>query len=35
MISRSPVRDGQSMTLDARRKDQSGKETFAVFSRRF
>jgi hypothetical protein len=35
MISRSPVRDGQSMTLDMRRKDQSGRETFPVFSRRF
>jgi hypothetical protein len=35
MISRSPVRDGQSMTLDVRRKDQSGKEHFPIFSRRF
>lgn len=35
MVSRSPVHDGQSMTLDVRRRDQSGKEIFPVFSRRF
>jgi hypothetical protein len=34
-IARSPVRDGQSMTLDVRRRDQSGREMFSVFSGRF
>jgi hypothetical protein len=29
------VRDGQSMTLDVRRRDQSGRETFSVLSGRF
>jgi hypothetical protein len=33
--TRSPVRDGQSMTLDVRRRDQSGREMFSVFSGRF
>jgi hypothetical protein len=32
---RSPVRDGQSFSLDVRRKDQSGKVVATVFSRRF
>jgi hypothetical protein len=32
---RAPVRDGQSLTLDVRKKDQSGKAVATVFSRRF
>jgi hypothetical protein len=32
---RTPVRDGQSLTLDVRKKDQSGKAVATVFSRRF
>jgi MFS family permease len=34
-VARSPVRDGQSMTLDVRRRDQSAREMFPVFSGRF
>jgi hypothetical protein len=34
-VARSPVRDGQSLTLDVRRRDQSGREMFSVFSGRF
>jgi MFS family permease len=34
-VARAPVRDGQSMTLDVRRRDQSGRETFSVLSGRF
>lgn len=33
--ARAPVRDGLSMTLDARRRDQSGQEMFGVYARRF
>ena len=32
---RLPVRDGQSMSLDVRRRDQSGKEVFPLLVRRF
>jgi hypothetical protein len=32
---RAPVRDGQSMTLDARRRDQSGRNVSTIFNRRF
>ncbi len=35
MISRSPVHDGQSMSLDVRRRDQSAREMFPVFHGRF
>jgi hypothetical protein len=35
MISRSPVRDGQSMSLDVRRRDESGKAMFQVLGGRF
>jgi hypothetical protein len=34
-ISRAPVRDGMSMSLDVRTKDQSGRELFPVLMRRF
>jgi hypothetical protein len=34
-VMRSPVRDGQSMTLDARRRDQSGRGVFRVLGGRF
>jgi hypothetical protein len=34
-ISRGPVRDGQSMSLDVRRRDQSGREVFPVLGGRF
>ncbi len=34
-ISRSPVHDGQSMSLDVRRRDQSAREIFPVFQGRF
>jgi hypothetical protein len=34
-ISRSPVHDGQSMSLDVRRRDQSAREIFPVFRGRF
>ena len=34
-VSRSPVRDGQSMTLDVRRRDQSGREMFSIVQGRF
>jgi hypothetical protein len=34
-ISRSPVRDGQSMSLDLLSRDQSGKEVFPILGRRF
>lgn len=34
-IARTPVRDGQSMTLDVRRRDQSGREMFSVLHGRF
>jgi hypothetical protein len=34
-ISPSPVRDGMSMSLDVRRRDQSGKEVFPLMTRRF
>lgn len=30
-----PVRDGNSMTLDLRKKDQSGMETFSLLTKRF
>jgi hypothetical protein len=32
---RSPVHDGMSMSLDVRRRDQSGKELIPLLSRRF
>jgi hypothetical protein len=35
MASRSPVRDGQSMSLDVRRRDQSGVQRFPLVLRRF
>lgn len=35
MISRSPVHDGQSMSLDVRRRDESGKALFQVLGGRF
>jgi hypothetical protein len=35
MISRTPVRDGLSMSLDVRRRDQSGRELFPLVVRRF
>lgn len=35
MISRAPVRDGLSMSLDVRRSDQSGRELFSLVARRF
>lgn len=34
-IARAPVRDGQSMSLDVRRRDQSGREVFPVLGARF
>jgi hypothetical protein len=34
-ISRSPVHDGQSMSLDVRRRDRSAREIFPVFQGRF
>lgn len=35
MVPRDPVRDGQSMSLDVRRRDQSGKEMFPLLQGRF
>lgn len=35
MVPRSPVHDGLSMSLDVRRRDQSGKEMFPVLAGRF
>lgn len=35
MVPRSPVHDGLSMSLDVRRRDQSGKELFPVLAGRF
>ncbi len=35
MIARAPVHDGQSLSLDVRRRDQSGKELFPVLAGRF
>jgi hypothetical protein len=35
MIARSPVRDGHSMSLDVRRRDQSGVQRFPLLLRRF
>jgi hypothetical protein len=32
---KAPVRDGQSLTLDARRRDQSGRSVATIFNRRF
>lgn len=35
MVGQGPVRDGLSMSLDVRRRDQSGKELFPVVAGRF
>ena len=35
IAARDPVRDGQSLTLDLRRKDQSQRTVSTIFSRRF
>jgi hypothetical protein len=35
MAPRVPVRDGLSMSLDIRKRDQSGRELFPLLSRRF
>lgn len=35
MIAKDPVRDGMSMTLDTRRRDQSGTNMFGVMGGRF
>ncbi len=34
-VTKSPVHDGLSMSLDTRRRDQSGKELFPVLAGRF
>ena len=34
-VSRNPVRDGLSTTLDHRRRDQSGTQIFGLMARRF
>lgn len=34
-VARTPVRDGLSMSLDVRRKDQSGRELVPLLMRRF
>jgi hypothetical protein len=34
-VSRTPVRDGFSRTLDQRRRDQSGTQLFGLMARRF
>ena len=35
MVPRNPVRDGLSTSLDVRRRDQSGRQEFPLFARRF
>jgi hypothetical protein len=35
IAARDPVRDGQSLTMDLRRKDQSNRAVTTIFSRRF
>lgn len=34
-VARAPVRDGQSLTLDVRRRDESNRTVGTIFARRF